>query len=206
SGGSTDANNGKWLIHRLPQQGSRGNTCACGGRIAPRLRQGPANSKSLCRLCDVPGGWFGRRPKLRRRLSSQLIAPIALLLLAPRASPDTSSAMPRRFGAQQKPLRSIDRVSCRFDLIAKLRNLATGGRDQRQRLGHEVAMLGVHGTRSRGSSGVTTLVSSMVGGHNTVSAIGSPEHLGRFRRTNYNGRRGNLVPSPLGRMAARHFT
>src|SRR5262245_31469546 len=54
------------------------------------------------------------------------------------------------FGTRQKPLRSIHRVSRRFDLFAQFRNLATGGLDQRPRLGHEVAMLGVHAIRSRG--------------------------------------------------------
>src|SRR5215813_772968 len=55
-----------------------------------------------------------------------------------------------RFGTRQKLLRSIDRVSRRFDLFAQFRNLATAGLDQRPRLGHEVAMLGVHAIRSRG--------------------------------------------------------
>src|SRR5215813_13997063 len=89
---------------------SRGNGSACGGRLAPRLRQGPANSKSLCRPCNAIG-WFGTR---------------------------------------QKPLRSIDRSPCRFDLFAQLQNLAAGGLDQCPRLGHEVAMLGVHRACSRG--------------------------------------------------------
>src|SRR5262249_6361457 len=93
-----------------PQQGSRGNGSACGGRLAPRLRQGPANSKSLCRPCNAIG-WFGTR---------------------------------------QKPLRSIDRSPRRFDLFAQLQNLAAGGLDPCPRLGHEVAMLGVHRACSRG--------------------------------------------------------
>src|SRR6516164_6328693 len=84
---------------------------ACGGRLAPRLRQGPANSKSLCQLWNGFGG---------------------------------------RFGTRQKPLRSIDRSPCRFDLFAQLQNLAAGGLDQCPRLGHEVAMLGVHRACSRG--------------------------------------------------------
>src|SRR5262245_39146654 len=48
-----------------PQQGSRGNASACGGRLAPRLRQGPVNSKSLCRPCNAIG-WFGTRQKALR--------------------------------------------------------------------------------------------------------------------------------------------
>src|SRR5262249_17216682 len=87
------------------------NGSACGGRIAPRLRQDPANSKRFCRPCNAIGGWFGTR---------------------------------------QKPLRSIDRGPCRVDLFAQLRNLPAGGLDQCPRPGHEVAMLGVHRTCSRG--------------------------------------------------------
>src|SRR5262249_28930945 len=43
-----------------------------------------------------------------------------------------------------------DRSPCRFDLFAQLQNLAAGGLDQCPRLGHEVAMLGVHRACSRG--------------------------------------------------------
>src|SRR5262249_40338211 len=43
-----------------------------------------------------------------------------------------------------------DRSPCRFDLFAQLQNLAAGGLDQGPRLGHEVAMLGVHRACSQG--------------------------------------------------------
>src|SRR6266511_2772966 len=60
-----------------------------------------------------------------------------------------------RFGRRQKPVRSIDRGARRFDLLAQLRNLAAGPFDQRPRLGHELAMLGVHKTHVPCSSGAT---------------------------------------------------
>ena len=59
-----------------------------------------------------------------------------------------------RFGARQKSLRLIDRVPGRFDLLAQLRNLATGRRDQFSRLNHECALLGIHWIAARRSSGV----------------------------------------------------
>jgi hypothetical protein len=50
---------------------------------------------------------------------SRMTVPIALLSPGPRFSPETSNAT-HGLVARQEPLRSIDRIASRFDLVVQL--------------------------------------------------------------------------------------
>src|SRR5262249_39958882 len=56
----------------------------------------------------------------------------------------TRGGMRSEFGARQELLRAVDRVPGELDLLAQSQNLAAGDLDQFSRLGHQVAVLGIH--------------------------------------------------------------
>src|SRR5262249_30925118 len=91
SGGGADADYGKWLIHRLPQQGSKGNGSACGGRLALRLRQEPCKFKAPLTILRCDTWTSGRRQSAFR---------LARLRKRPRAAGQRDDALCQLIAAQ----------------------------------------------------------------------------------------------------------